>query len=153
MPFPPNLSPQPIGLFQIPFPVSCKVFFPRPKLNLPVPSSVGNKSLINSGAFFANNNKPIIIKNFTNTNVNPPTESACTVLDINPMLLLTIPLGLLNSSITIDTNVTEKYITVSLKNKSKYVEVHCFTHFLNIPSGSDIYDKIGIGAITCRYAS
>ena len=38
----------------------------------------------------------------------------------------------------------------NLINKSKYVLVHCLTHFLKEPSGSPIYDKIGIGETNCK---
>ena len=38
-------------------------------------------------------------------------------------------------------------------NKSKNVVAHCFNHFLKAPSGSLIYDNIGTGAISCKYAN
>ena len=59
-----------------------------------------------------------------------------------------------NEFVIVDITSTAKHIIAVLKNKSRNVVIHCFTHFSKAPSflGS-IYIIIGIGAIICKYVN
>ena len=96
-------------------------FADNPKLNLPVPPRLGKISFNNSGTFFANNSNPNIKNILIQINLGS--------LVVRPRLSIKIESVLLNCIMILLDNATTKYINISLKNKSKYVLAHCFSHF------------------------